>query len=349
MTAIQISTYISLIILVIGLFYKVIYYATMPVHVRWELYPVPHEKKERVEYGGSYMEEVDCWTKPKEVSLFNELKEMLLEILLIKSLYTNNKKLWNFSFPFHLGLYFLVSFVCLLCLSAILQIFGVSINALNYLTIFCGAFGLIAGTIGALGLLLKRTFNEDLKKYSSPSDYFNLLLLLAIFISGLYAWLTVDNSFSIVRDYIQNIFTFKPMIVDNAIITELVLACVFFIYLPFTHMTHFIAKYFTYHSVRWGDEPMKGSNMEPKILEVFNYKVTWSAPHIKTGLRWSAVVTDQNVEKPCWMIKNCDEGTRNNCKAFKNKAYPCWELSETACEKDKNCNGCEFYRCNYAH
>ena len=297
------------------------------------------------------MEEVDCWTKPKEISMFNEIKEMLLEILLIKSLFTNNKKLWNFSFPFHLGLYFLVAFVGLLCLSAILNIFNLfSINALNYLMVFCGAFGLICGTIGAFGLLVKRIFDEDLKKYSAPSDYFNLILLLAIFISGLYAWLTIDHSFLTARDYIQSIFTFKAMPVDNAIITEIALACVFFVYLPFTHMTHFIAKYFTYHSVRWDDDPMvKGSKTEAKILTALGHKVTWSAPHIKTGLTWGGVVTDQKVEKPCWIIKNCDENTRKNCKAFTNKAYPCWELTETACEKDKNCNVCEFHKFNCAH
>ena len=44
----------------------------MPMHVRWELYPVAHEKG-RASYGGSYFEEVDWWTKPREVDKLGEV------------------------------------------------------------------------------------------------------------------------------------------------------------------------------------------------------------------------------------------------------------------------------------
>ena len=39
------------------------YMAASPLHVRWELYPVPHEGSKTV-YGGSFMEEKDWWTQP---------------------------------------------------------------------------------------------------------------------------------------------------------------------------------------------------------------------------------------------------------------------------------------------
>ena len=41
------------------------------MHVRWELYPVPHEAQ-KAHYGGSYLEESEWWKKPREVSLLGE-------------------------------------------------------------------------------------------------------------------------------------------------------------------------------------------------------------------------------------------------------------------------------------
>jgi hypothetical protein len=46
-------------------------------------------------------------------------------------------------------------------------------------------------------------------------------------------------------------------------------------------MAHFIAKYFTYHSVRWSDKPnWKDSKLEAKMAECLTYRPTWSASHI---------------------------------------------------------------------
>jgi hypothetical protein len=55
----------------------------------------------------------------------------------------------------------------------------------------------------------------------------------------------------------------------------------FIFYLPFTHMTHFFTKYFTYHSVRWEDEPNRpGDPIQDKINPSLAQIVTWSAPHV---------------------------------------------------------------------
>ena len=54
----QIFSYISLFILIAGVAARAIKYASMPMHLRWELYPVPHEGKD-----GSYFEELEWWKK----------------------------------------------------------------------------------------------------------------------------------------------------------------------------------------------------------------------------------------------------------------------------------------------
>ena len=47
-------------------------------------------------------------------------------------------------------------------------------------------------------------------------------------------------------------------------------------------MSHFFTKWFTYHSVRWDDDPnIINSKIEKKITEQLNFPINWSAPHIK--------------------------------------------------------------------
>ena len=88
----------------------------MPIHVRWELYPVAHEAK-KAHYGGSYLEESEWWTKKREVSLFGELKVMVPEILFLVAVKEHNSKLWSRTFPFHFGLYMVIGCTVLMMLS----------------------------------------------------------------------------------------------------------------------------------------------------------------------------------------------------------------------------------------
>ena len=48
----QILTYLSGLVFVIAFAAKISKYATMPMHVRWELYPIPHEGQA---WGGSFL------------------------------------------------------------------------------------------------------------------------------------------------------------------------------------------------------------------------------------------------------------------------------------------------------
>ncbi len=303
----QMYLYFSVAVLVFGTIAKAIKIIRMPVHLRWDLYPIPHEKG-KDQYGGSYYEETEWWTKPAGHSFFNTAREMGKEIFAIQTLYRNNRSMWYFSFPFHLGLYLLIAFAGMLFLGAVLQELGMEIAAASAnpigkgmyaLTLLCGIAGWILGTFGALGLLLSRTFKGELRRYSAPSDYFNLLLLLALFTSGIFAWLSADRSFSILRDFAQQLMFFQPVgNLPAAVMVQLILTSVFFIYLPITHMTHFIGKYFTYHKVRWQDEPTRrGSQTEGDILEALKEKISWPAPHIQTGRTWADAASDEGDGK----------------------------------------------------
>lgn len=304
MGGLQLLFYTSLIVFVVGTAYKAIKIARMPLHLRWDLYPIPHEKG-KGDYGGSYFEEVEWWTKPAQVSISSEVKEMSKEILFIQSMFFNNRPLWIFSFPFHFGLYLSIGFVVLVWLGAILQVADVvTIGAsapivgqiIYYLTIVLGVAGAVLGAFGAIGLFFSRIFRRDLRVTSVWTDYFNVVLLAAVFVTTLWTWGAVDPAFSGSRAFVADLVTFGGGVSLEPIATvHFALAAVFLLWLPFTHMTHFVGKYFTYHKVRWEDHPnIKGSKLEKAVAESLGYHIDWSAPHIKAGGTWAEAATAGN-------------------------------------------------------
>jgi len=289
-------TYLAVLVFFAGVILRAAKYARAPMHLRWELYPVPHEKGRA--YGGSYFEEVDWWTHPRETSLAAEIVAMLEEMLLIRSLWRHNRPQWYASFPFHIGLYLLVGFIVLLAMGAGLeQPLGAASPlwaALQALTVIVGVVGLFSATIGAILLLWRRSFVPVLRAASSFADYFNLAFLLAVFLSAGFAWITADPTFGLLRGYLRGFLTLSPAPGSYPAITaEVALASLFMIYLPFTHMTHFVAKYFTYHQVRWDDAPNLGdANMQTRIMANLSRPVGWSAPHIQPEKSWAEAATE---------------------------------------------------------
>ena len=302
MSGLQLLTYLALVVFVVGVAYKMIKISRMPVHLRWDLYPIPHEKG-RNSYGGSYYEEVDWWTKPAEITMAGEVKAMSKEIFFIQSMFHHNRPLWVFSFPFHAGLYLSVGFVVMVYLGAILTMAGVTVAAgsgtwgqiVYYVTLISGLIGAVFGGFGAIGLFFSRLAKRELRGSSVVTDYFNLVLLLAVFVTTIWVW-ALDPSFSSLRAFIGGLVTFSstgtlPVITG----VNMTLAALFLLWLPATHMTHFVGKYFTYHKVRWEDHPnVRGSKLEAAITEALGYKIDWSAPHIKKGGTWAEAATSND-------------------------------------------------------
>ena len=286
----------------------------LPLHVRWELYPVKHEEGEKAEYGGSYMEEINWWEKEKKSSLYNEFKYMVPEILLLRGLREENPRLWNLSFPFHFGLYLLIGTLVLLVLGAFFMLLGIPVSPgkgafsslLYYLTILLGFLGLMLGTGGTAALLRRRLKDPEMGNYSSLSDYLNLLFFLVFFAAGLLAWLFHDPAFDGARAYIYSLLalgrgpggteTNHTFLGGLAI----VLGSLIIAYIPLTHMSHMFMKYFLYHAVRWEDTPnLKGGKMEAAILQNLGFKPTWAAPHIGADGKktWGEIATSGAKEK----------------------------------------------------
>lgn len=313
-TILLIISYASVAVFLTAVAYRAVKLSRLPIHLRWELYPVAHEKG-RASYGGSYLEEPDWWTQPRQSSMVGELKVMIPEILLLAGVWEHNRTHWLRSFPFHIGLYVLAGLIVLLLAGGIVNAAGTSVsadggpvgNVLYHLTYLAGYAGLGLGLVGAVALLARRTFNPDYREYTKKADYFNLAFFVVTLWVALLAHVFTDPYFVTLRTYFAELVTFggfsasdattAPMGILTAV--EILLATVLVAYIPLTHMSHFFTKWFTYHHVRWSDEPnLRGGKIEREVMEALQYPVSWSASHIRgDGKKTWAEVATEGVEE----------------------------------------------------
>ena len=294
--------YVCLLLFIVVTAKKVLAFATMPRHLRWDLYPVVPRGS-----AGSKYQQVDFYKVKQQVNLWDEFTYMFMEILFIRKAFIYNPKVWKGSFPMHMGFYLSGAWLFLLIIGIIAEKTsgvvispfnaGLGITALYYLTVACGSLALVAGLMGALYLLYLRLADEDMKAMSDIPAYINLCLLTALFGSGLWAWLTVDPTFALLRAHLADVFTFsstKPL--STPLTAEIFFMGLFLAYLPFSRMNHYAAKYFFYHNIMWDDEPMKaGSELEKNVTASLGGKLSWSAPHIKQNQSWLAQVSPDSA------------------------------------------------------
>ncbi len=275
----------GVLVFVMGTIARAAGYAGQPIHLRWELYPVPHEDPHRARYGGSRYEEVDAWTKPRRFNLAGEVGFMVPEMLFLKGLREFNRALWRRSFPFHFGLYLLTGTVGLVVATLFLERLAPTFaagpvgTAFHWLYTVTGLTGLVLAIVGAGALLHRRLTDENLRPYTVPGDLLNLVwfiaalgcLLLGFLLRGPDAPSTVAIAWAIVT--VNGDVAVPPLLAIGLVLSALLVA-----YIPFTHMAHFVAKYFTYHTVRWDDRA--GGRIERKVAEYLTSRPTWAAPHV---------------------------------------------------------------------
>ncbi|OGO30112.1 MAG: hypothetical protein A2Z29_07345 [Chloroflexi bacterium RBG_16_56_11] len=291
----------AIALFVIGTAYRVLSLSRQPVHLRWELSPIPHVKG-RGSYGGSDFEEFEWWKGPRRRSLLAPLAYMAVEIFLLRSVFKNNKRLWPFSLGMHLGVYLIILTAPLYVAVAIILAGGMpssDTNSLREVTYVLGVTGYLLGISGVLGLLVLRSVVNDLRSFTSASGYFNLAFLGAVFLSGINACLSLPDFTGTVGQYAKDLITLDPTIsIPFLLSLHVIISILFLIYLPWTNMSHFIAKYFTYHSVRWNDAP-RDAKMDTELRRLMGRPVSWSAGHVQAdGDRsWIEIATEKATDE----------------------------------------------------
>lgn len=205
--------YVAIGVLVIGLLYRLVNWSRAPQHLHWELFPYPEKLAART-----------C--------------ELIVEVLALKSLYRHNRSLWWPSLLMHWGIYLVFFWFVFLALGA---------PGTSYL----GPVGAAATSLGSFLLLLGRLLGHNLRDFSKPIDYLNLLLLFLTCIFGLASGFFFEGA--AVQGYVWGLLALSPLMPPRSYLVTILLLEVFFFYLPFGRMAHFAAKYFTYHRVKWGE------------------------------------------------------------------------------------------------
>lgn len=296
-------SYVLLAVFAVAFIVRSLKIAKMPVHLRWELAPVPHEKG-KGHYGGSYLEEPEWWSKPREKDHVAEMTYMFQEITFLKALFEHNRRLWWFSFPFHFGLYVLTAMAGLLVIGSIAVLAGFatpSLGLLGKVIVGLGAIGYTLGAVGAIGVLLSRFFDTKLRKIATPLTFINLLVLLAFFVTGALSVFRLADFPAAATGFLGALLTADTAVETSGLLAaHVVFAGLFLAYLPFTPMMHFVAKYFTYHQIRWDDQPLsENPKMQKEIQELLEQPVSWAGPHLNADGRknWVDIATSTGSEE----------------------------------------------------
>lgn len=261
---------------------KFMEYGKLPQHGRQDLYPIPLESDEKMHYGGSYMEEDKWYEKERHHNLKGEIVDMLVEMLFIKKLFVNQNNFWWLSYSLHLGMYVAIAWSVLMLFGAFLPE-GFLYTAAVLLGTVCGIAAGVLMTVGCIGLLCKRLFVKEFKNYTTPQEYFNLIALMAVSVSGLLVWLG-DMKFEFGRNIARAMFTFSPIADVTPMLTVFIVLLAFIsIYIPLTKLSHYVGKYYTFHKVIWDNEPnLPGSKVEANIL------ASQAKPKDPNALKWGA-------------------------------------------------------------
>lgn len=286
---------------------RVWWYARHPLHLRWELYPVPHEAPARARYGGSYFETAEWWTAPRRANRIRELGFMAREILFLHALHTSNRRLWYRSCPFHTGLYAtLAGGVALLAAGIATAIAGEwtgsTWTAVQRTCAAVGWTGVLLTIAGAGALLQLRLTDSTMRQATSPGDLFNLAcVIVSLGALASSAWRSPAGAPGLL-DIVTGLLTWNTALrIPGALGASVVSCAALMAYIPMTHMSHFIGKYFTYHAVRWDDRPLADrAHLARAIATHLAYRPTWSAGHMGAdGQRsWADVAASNPNVKP---------------------------------------------------
>jgi nitrate reductase gamma subunit len=298
-----ILTYVAYIFIIVMYTRKAIKYARMPMHLRWDLYPVMHENRHA--YGGSYYENLEWWTKPRPKNLIRSIFFILKDNFYLGEYFHRNRGYWFVLLPWHIGFLLIITLHVLCFFAALTALIGLSVSAESthflgkafyYLILLTGMGSFFTGSFGSIGMVIKRLSNRDLRAYASPMNYFTYMFLLAVFLSGLYAWYFGDPTFSQYREFWKGLITFTPKEVEPASAIHIFLFALLLLYLPFTRSMHYVTRFFAFLWVHWDDKPnLKGSGIEKKVQKCLDLPVSWSAPHIRSGKTWAELASEVTI------------------------------------------------------
>ena len=299
-----IATYFGYIFIIVMYSAKLVKYLNLPMHLRSEVYPViPGDQTSKE---GSHYEDLDWWTRPRRHHLLHRAWFLFSDYFLLREYFRRDKSYWLFLYPWHIGFILIITFHIFCFFGALVSLLGIPVtygspsvfgNVIYVLTLTTGVASFMSGLFGTIGIFIRRLTDENLRHYATPQNYLTYILLLAVFLSGLYSWY-FDPVFSVYRNFWKGLITFKPINVEPATASHILLFAFLLIYLPFTRSLHYITRLFGFLFIRWDDKPnLRGSLLEKKVEEMGHLKVGWVGPHIKPDVTWKEIASEAIVRE----------------------------------------------------
>ena len=220
----QILPYISVVVFVIGLLYRLGRWASARIVHNITLTPAPTTK-------------------------VGAIIDIATEATFFRSLFKSDKALWAGAWVMHIALFFILAGHVLgigLLGRQFAYVGLTSVETSEMLSNFLGtSFGIVL-LLALFYLLYRRIRINEVRMISAPSDYIMLLLLIGIVAAGNFMRFVPEWGihYEPVRDYIQHLMTFTPITPDMEImhkqvfIIHLLLVQMLMIVFPFSKLLH---------------------------------------------------------------------------------------------------------------
>lgn len=212
--------YFTIAIFLGGVAFKTIGWFLHAMFVKWALYPAPASRTGR-------------------------LTSLFLEIFTLQSLSRGSKQVWIGALSFHVALaLIIVGHIRVVSAYPDYLMKQAGITRIDSLSLIAGGAAGVIIVLATFYLLVRRLSLPYVREISDASDYVDILLLMAVFLSGNYmrffSHITLDDT----RIFFMSLasFTPKPPPGDPAFILHFFLGEIFLIYLPFSKLMHFIGQ-----------------------------------------------------------------------------------------------------------
>jgi nitrate reductase gamma subunit len=192
--------------------------------------------------------------QPAKITLYpwpegSMVKNVIGEVLFFPGLFKGDRVLWTFSWVFHASLALVVVGhfrVFSGLLDRLLLALGVSAAGITWMSSTLGGAAGIVMAATAVLLILRRVAVRRSREISVFADYFALLLLVAIIVTGDLMRFGAHFDLAQTRTWALSLLTFHPAVPQSpAFLTHLTLALVLVMFIPFSKILHFGGIFFT--------------------------------------------------------------------------------------------------------
>jgi len=216
--------YITILIFVLGMIYRIKVWSNLP-SPKMTLFPAPSSGKER-------------------------FTEVLQETFFFKSLFKGDKGIWAMGWLFHvmLLLIFIGHFRVFAWLpDRILQSIGMTPENIDTMSLVSGGAAGIVILISLLIILARRFSVKRVRQISESGDYFALILILLIVLTGDAMRFIAHIDLVQTREYFQGLifFTLTPIPGNPWFLVHYLFAQLLIMYIPFSKILHFGGIFFT--------------------------------------------------------------------------------------------------------